>query len=238
MVKLFSVTALLVTLALSVSKAQSTSLYDDAVQLAARLVVNEPSGNIPEHLIYSIEDALVAVAENHSVAAQAVSHKYNIHTSPTTNTSHLRIIVGKEAKWLGNLTQSPIQTMLPGYTFDIQEIETTDAYTVLRLQSPAALNMKFIANELSIIDDIWMVELPSSAKDGNDIKLRKVEEGFIITYSYKTGNCETGCEETHYWEFGVSPNGDVSFIGEHGSDLASSTKDEEYFFTLLEELRP
>ena len=68
--------------------------------------------------------------------------------------------------------------------------------------------------------------------------MRQVEEGFLITYCYKAGNCDTGCEETHYWQFGVKSNGEVTFIGEHGTDLAGSDSKEESFFTLLDDLRP
>lgn len=235
MLKLFSI---LFFSAWSICQAQDSQYYNDAVQLAARLVVNDLSADIPEHLVYSIEDALVAVSENPSVAAQAVSLKYDIHTSPIANTSNVRIIVGKETKWLKDLSKSPVHKMLPAHTFNVKMVEETDSYIVLNVASETALNMKFVANELSILDDIWMVELPSNHMDGNDIKLRKINEGFIITYSYKTGNCSTGCEETHYWEFGVEPDGSITFIGEHGSDLANSKTDEDYFFTLLEEIRP
>ena len=237
MTRLFSITTLFVFI-ISVTQAQDSEYYQDAVQLAARLVADQPEGEISEHLIYSIEDALNAIAESPFAAANAVSNKYNIHTQASANTSNVRIIVGKDVAWATDFSQAPIQKLLPNYELTLSQVEETDSYFVLDVASTRALNMKFIANEISVIDDIWMVELPSEAKDGNDIKLRKVEEGFIITYSFKSGNCNTGCEETHYWEFGVKLNGDVEFIGEHGSDLADSSQDEEHFFTLLDDLRP
>jgi len=238
MIKLFSISTLFVLFAVSVSQAQNSAYYNDAVQLAARLVAEEPTGEISEHLIYSIEDALNSVAQSSSVAANAVAHKYSIHTSPTANTSNVRIIVGKDAEWIENLTQTPIHKIVPTFELKIALIEETDSYVVLDVSSERAINMKFIGNEISVIEEIWMVELPSIAKEGNDIKLRQVEEGFIITYCFKAGNCETGCEEKHYWEFGVKPNGEVTFIGEHGTDLAKSEADEQSFFTLLDDLRP
>jgi hypothetical protein len=220
-------------------QAQDDSYSNDAVQLAARLVADQVTGEISEHLIYSIEDALIAVAQSPYVAANAVTHRYQIHTTPTVNVRNARIILGKEAAWSQNIAENPIQKILPNYEFTLELIETTDTYVVLNFSSKKILNMKFIANEISYLENIWMVELPTTSLNKDDIQLKEIEGGFLLTYVYHTGSCEGACGETHYWNFEVAHNGDVKFLGEHGVDLAVNSQDtEKSFFTLLNEQRP
>lgn len=220
-------------------EAQDNSYRNDAIQLAARLVANQSTGEISEHLIYSIEDALIAVAQSPYVAASTVAHRYDIHTSPVANITTARIILGKEATWSEHFSENPIQKILPNYKFTLALTESTDAYVVLNLSSEKALNMKFIANEISYLENVWMVELPTASLNKDDIRLKEIEGGYVITYVYHTGSCEGACGETHYWNFEVAQNGRVKFLGEHGADLALNSRDtEENFFTLLDKLRP
>lgn len=236
---LFTLTILSFIFLCSNVQAQDNSYSKDAVQLAARLVANQSVGDISEHLIYSIEDALMAVAQSTYVAASAVAYRYDIHTSPTENTTNLRIILGKEAAWSQNISENPIQKILPNYKFTLEVTETTDAYVVLNLSSEKAINMKFIANEISFLEHVWMVELPTASLNKDDIRLKEIEDGYLLTYVYHTGSCEGVCGETHYWTFEVKHNGRVKFLGEHGADLAVNSQDtEDSFFTLLDELRP
>jgi hypothetical protein len=239
MKRLFMLILLSFILFLSNIQAQENSYSNDAIQLAARLVVNESIGEISEHLIYSIEDALIAVAESPYVAANAVAHRYNIHTSSIANITNARIILGKDAEWSDDLSDNPIQKILPNYKFTLDIVETTEAYVILNFSSEKAINMKFIANEISYLENIWMVELPTTSLNKDDIRIKEIEEGYLLTYVYHTGSCEGTCGETHYWNFEVKHNGDVAFLGEHGVDLAVNSQDtEESFFTLLDRQRP
>lgn len=237
--KTLILTTLFLILTTVVVLAQDPFKNKDAVQLAARLVENQSVSEIPEGLIYAISDALEAVAQDASVAAHAVTYKYDIHPKTSANVSSLRIILDKQATWGQDLTETPIHQIFPNYNLTLEVAETTDAYIVLHASSAKPLNMKFIAKEISILDGVWMVELPSDKTTGTDIQLRKVQEGYILSYSYEVGDCLVDCNEKHYWEFGVKHNGEVTFLGEHGADLAmNSSHVEENFFTLLGELRP
>jgi hypothetical protein len=234
MLKLFSVTMLICITQVLFIQAQNSEYYKDAVQLSARLVEKNFSYEIPEHLIYSIEDALIAVSHSSFLAANVVCHKYDIHSSPTTNIHNLRLIVGKEAAWSNDLSNTPVHQIFSFLT--VKELEETDAYYVYDISSAKAINMKFIANELSVIDDIWMVEMPSLSKTSNNIKVAQNENGsFTIVYSLKMGSCELACNDRHYWKFEVSPGGNVQFVGEHGADLSNPEKEEKDFFSLLDE---
>lgn len=218
--------------------AQDKTYHDDAVQLAARLSQDQPERLLSEHLIYSLEDALVAVSESHFVAAHAISERFNIHALATASTTRLRIIVDQSADWLQHLEQTPIHQVILSEKFSLTLVEATEQYSILELFSEEDMNMKFIASELSVLNQIWMVEMPSIVRGFGDIKVKESAEGFHLTYQYNPKACSGDCAEAHYWTFEVSLDGLVNFVGEHGSDLADNSEDDEdYFFSLLEQLR-
>lgn len=213
----------------NVSSAQTTLYYNDAVELAAR-VVNSSNidAEIPKHLIHSIEDALVAVAEDHSQEAYLISQTHAIHTFKHINTSSVNIMVDANANWLDKLLAGkskignlPLSNLLERYKLKVQVLEELDGITMLEITSSQPMNMKFIANELSMVDDVFMTEVPLPTGDGSDIDIKKIEGGWMIAYHLKYKNCESLCKYDHYWHFGVTETGVVSFLGEYGSDLTS-----------------
>jgi len=238
MFKLVSTSLLIILLSTSWVEGQKSIFYKDAVQLAARLVEDNPSGEIPSQMIQSIESALMAVAESPSPAANAVMHQYNIHPLPKANTHNAVIIVDKKADWLKDLSKTPIHQAVPNIKeLKLTQKEATDAYVIIDISCDRPVNMKFVANEISVVNDIWMVEVPTIKSDGSDVLIRKVGNDLLLTFAYKFKQCATGCEEAHYWEFNVSKNGTVEFLNEYGADLSALDQDDD-FFTVIDELRP
>lgn len=232
MIKIFTIITLLV--GSFVGYSQESPFYKDAVQLAARIVEESSTEIIPQDLIHSVEDALAALAENNSSATNAVIYKYSIHALESTNTSNIRLVVDKGAKWVNDLTKTPIHQAFPNSkAFDIVEGESTADFTVLELTGKKPLNMKYLANEVSVVNDVWMVEIPVEKKDGNDIQIKKIPNGYLFTFAYKFKNCDIGCEEAHYWEFSVVNGEMVEFVSEYGSDLPAIKKNS--LFTIIDE---
>lgn len=230
MLKTFTIFFLLFYI--SVGYAQESLFYKDAVQLAARLVQEQPSEQIPQELIHGIEDALATLSESNSSAANAVIYKYNIHPLASTNTSNIRLVVDKGATWVNDLEKTPIHEVFSDQEiFSIKEGNSTDDFIVLDLHANSPLNMKHVANEVSVVNDIWMVEIPVEKKDGSDIQIKKIPNGFLFTFAYKFTNCEIGCEEAHYWEFNVTNGEEIEFIGEYGADLPTLKKKD--LFTII-----
>lgn len=211
------------------SSAQTGVYHNDAVQLAARIVSNSNiDAEIPQHLIHSIEDALVAVAEYNSKETYLIGQTYTIHTFERVNTSTVHMMVDANANWLNKLLDGKskignalLANLLDRYELDIKVLEELDDIKMLEITSSQPMNMKFIAHELSMIDDVFMTEVPLPTGDGNDIDIKKIEGGWMIAYHLKYNNCESLCKYDHYWHFGVAETGEVSFLGEYGSDLTS-----------------
>jgi hypothetical protein len=232
MIRIFTILSLI--LGSFAGHSQESLFYKDAVQLAARMVEEQETEVIPQDLIHQIEDALAAVSESNSSAASAVIYKYDIHALGSTNTSNIRLVVDKGADWVNDLEKTPIHKAFPNKKiFEIKEGESTADFTVLELTGKQPLNMKYLANEVSIVNDVWMVEIPVEKKDGNDIQIKKIPNGYLFTFAYKFKNCEIGCEEAHYWEFSVINGETVEFISEYGSDLPTIKKNN--LFTIIDE---
>ncbi|MCP4439782.1 MAG: hypothetical protein GY810_12635 [Aureispira sp.] len=213
----------------STTTAQTVSYSNDAVQLAARVVnSSNVAAEIPEHLIHSIHDALMAVAEDNSQEAYLVAQTHNIHTFKRVNTSTVHLMVDANAGWLTKLLAGkskignvPFTNLLERYNLKVSVLDELEDIKMLEITSDQPMNMKFIANELSMIDDVFMTEVPLPSGDGSDIDIKKVEGGWMITYHLKYDNCESLCKYDHYWQFGVTDASQVSFLGEYGSDLST-----------------
>lgn len=211
--------AILGILLMKTAVAQQGVYYKDAVQLAARLSSEDKVAELSEHLIYTIEDALLSVAQSSYQEAKAVVQEYNIHTATLSSTQQLHLIVDNQAPWLHDLeAQNPISTYLYQQAIQLKVVEKEKEYTLIALQSEQALNMKFLANELSILEHIWLVEIPSEQKGGKDIQLSTTEEGYHLVYSCPV---QPQSQQIHYWEFLVSTTGMVTFLGEYGAALTS-----------------
>lgn len=203
----------------SLGRAQQGVYYKDAVQLAARLSSEEKIAEISEHLIYTIEDALLSVAKSSHRKAQVVAQHYNIHAATLSSTQQLHLIVDNKAPWLHHLKEeNPISTYLQQPTIQLQILEKEEEYTLIELYSEQALNMKFLANELSILEHVWLVEIPSEQRGGKDIQLLATKEGYHLIYSCPV---QAHSQLLHYWEFLVSSTGEVTFLGEYGAALTT-----------------
>ena len=77
--------------------AQQEEYYNDAVQLAARLSQEERFSELPKHLIYTIEDVLVLVADSPYQEAKAVIQQYHIHAAARSSTQKLQLVIDNQA---------------------------------------------------------------------------------------------------------------------------------------------
>ena len=232
----FYTTTLFIVLGIFAAFAQNSQFKEDAIQLAARLAEESQSDIISKELITSVENALVAISTSPSPAANAVIHKYAIHPLETSNVKNAMIVVDKNASWIGDLSQTPVHDVIPqSEGIKLVQKEATDDYVLLELSYKEPANMKFIANEISVVDDVWMVEVPTKKQDGSDINIRKIGDSYLFTFAYKFNGCETGCEDAHFWEFSVNKKGEVEFLNEYGSDL-KDLKDDDHF-TVIDDMR-
>lgn len=219
----------------SVGNAQTepTTYYADAVQLAARAAqdLNE-SAQISLDMVAELTIALEAIANSGLVTAELVTKELNIHAFTYANTNSVQVYADVNAPWVqkllddkNNLDKSPLKTFVQFHDLTLSHIKNLDGIMMLTLQSKAPKNMKYIANDISFLDDVIMVELPAKNGDGHDIKAKRISGGWIISYIYKYEDCLSGCKKQCEWQFGVDYNNHVQFLGLYGQipDKINST---------------
>lgn len=222
------------TYAQSITKADQSKYYDDAVQLAARLTSGSNSAEIPQHLIFTIEDMLVKIANHDSKKSSVVTGQYDIHTFQFVNTHEVHVYAESAIKWVKEieegkekLSNKPLQRVLERYNLKVETLSGANALSTVVFSSENPINIRFIASELSMIDGVMLTEIPAPEGDGNDIQVKQVQGGWVFTYYHKYNNCESGCTNKYYWQFGVSEAGEVNFLGEYGTQLPPNYKTEE-----------
>lgn len=202
----------------------SVGYYNDAIQLAARVAADmNESADISANMTAELTVALEAIANSSSEAAELVNKKLHIHAFQYANTSSLQIYVDANAQWVQTLTkdknsieQTPLRDFALMHDLRLTEITNIDGIFMLSMQSNKPKNMKFIANEVSFVDDVIMVELPAQIGDGHDIKAKRINGGWMISYIYKYQDCISGCRKQCEWQFGVSNDSSVVFMGLYG----------------------
>jgi hypothetical protein len=61
-----------------------------------------------------------------------------------------------------------------------------------------------------------MVELPAQNGDGHDIKAKRINGGWVLSFIYKYEDCISGCKKQCDWQFGVDYDNQVKFLGLYG----------------------
>jgi hypothetical protein len=197
--------------------AQNENYHKDALQLAARLSEQEAVSELSEHLIHTLEEALTAVSESSYYASEIVAQYYDIHAAASSSTQRLRLVVDNSASWLKNVKgDNPIQQFLSRSGIQLCISEQAQKYTTVELFSGRALNMKFLAAQLSLLEHIWLVEIPSEQNAEQDIQVQALEEGYRFIFSRQAQGRDSAL---HYWEFKVYASGEVVFLGEYGATL-------------------
>lgn len=208
---------------------------DDAVQLAARLVQhNHQSEEVPTALIDSIDNILWKVALSDHPKAKIITQQYDIHTFKNVNTHEFYFFVDSTVAWANHLAytqrleHSPLNEVIHAYNhIGVSLLEYSSGLYKFKLQAAEPMNMEYFAQQISQLPDILMVEVPAPSGDGNDIQLRRIGTGWIVSYYYKYGNCAYSCDYQYNWHFGVSDAGEVKFMGEYG-DVPSGYKPSEH----------
>jgi hypothetical protein len=205
--------------------AQSSDDYSkDAIQLAARVAAGlGESSEISGNLIAELSLALDAVNQSTEPNAMLVTKKFNIHSFSFASTNAVELYVDASAEWAKNLqngeidiVETPLRRYAALYDLKIVKAKRSNNILILSLESSQIQNMKFIGNELSLADDVMMVELPAQTGIGNDIKAKRVNGGWMLTYILSYEDCKTGCYKQCEWQFGVTADGESSFMGTYG----------------------
>lgn len=215
------------------TQAQETqpTLHDDALQLAGRLAsMLGESPTIPTAQVQAMEQALWAVAHSDLPQAKLVCEEYQIHTFPKSNLFDIQFYVESGVQWAQELANGKasenavLAKIMAEHQLQAELLSDENGLMAFRLHAENAVNARYIANQLSMVDPVLLTEVPIVEGDGNDISIKNVQGGWLITYSLRFNNCSIVCKNEHSWQFGVTTGGEVVFVGEYGDSLPERPK--------------
>jgi hypothetical protein len=204
----------------------------DAARLALRLIYKEqrPSCQtveIPEELVQSIYNALVAVRVSDFAVIDTIAEKYYVRSFPTPNVQYLTLIFEHNAAWAKPLKMRSdttasvtINNIMRKYNLQVTKMVYMDeerAGLVLRAREP--INVSALARKFFMDEGVGSIEEILPFGDGNDIDIALDAEGWLITYSVRFGNCIKECNKRYDWTFRVSTGGKVSYLGGKGDQI-------------------
>ena len=204
----------------------------DATRLAIRLLSKEQRAaqqtvKVPEDLVQSIYNALVAVRTSDYGAVDSISRIYYIRSFPNPNVERLTLMFEHDAPWIEPLKRKVDTTGSPTINRLIREhnlVMTKMVYVDeerggLTLQSREPINIGALSNRFFADEGVLAIEETLPFGDGNDISISRTKDGWEVVYSLRFGNCVTQCDRTHDWKFSVSAAGEVRFLGSEGQPI-------------------
>lgn len=218
----------------------STSLaqdyYQDAVQLSARIAAqSNDNADIPANYTAELTVALEAVARSSHETAHTVTQKLAIHTFSYANTQEFRLYIDADVDWALRLAkdeveieQTPLRSLALLHGLSLDHVKYLNGIVMLAIRSEQPKNMRYFANKLSLEEGVIMAEIPAPSGHGHDITAKRYKEGWVITYHYNYFHCDTGCQKSFSWRFGVSNAGEVDFMGSFG-EMPQELIDEDIF---------
>ena len=215
-----------------VSKYKQKKYKKDATRLALRLVSEDNDykaiqADAPEQMVNSIYNALIAVHKSEHAKAQQVTQTHKLHTFPVPSVDRFFVVYKRDAVWakplrLGDTTtdSEEINQLLSKYGLVIDKhVDWDEEHNSFNVRAQESLNIAPVASAFSQIDGIVLVDLLMPSGDGNDIEVKKIDNGWEINYMVKFESCITGCKKKHIWTFNVKNSNKVTFVGESGDDL-------------------
>ena len=201
----------------------------DAARLALRVSMEKGEDArylpviIPKESVVSLYKALISIY-NSDETAKSIA-RCNVHTYPNPSIDHLVIIYKRNADWAGLLRQGVTETTSPAFNklleqYDlviekhVQWNETLDAVTI---RSKESLNMAALASKFDDIAGVVQIDLGLPKVAGNDIKVRRVQDGWEFDFISQFGGA--GSSKQHVWRYKALYSGQASFVKEWGDPI-------------------
>ncbi|MCH2045882.1 MAG: hypothetical protein MK212_17320 [Saprospiraceae bacterium] len=204
----------------------------DATRLAIRLLnkeqrLSQQTVDVPEELVQGVYNALIAVRVSDFSAIDSIAEMYNVRTFPVPNVENLILIAEPDAEWLQPLIQRRDSTGSPHINNAIRKNNLALSKMVyldeerigLVLQARSPINIPALSMQFFTEIGVGAIEEVLPYGDGNDITIQRTKDGWEVIYSVRFGNCVSQCQKAHNWEFGVSENGEVSYVGSSGHTI-------------------
>ena len=202
----------------------------DAARLALRLEASKEDLRyqniiIPKSNVENIYEILTNIYRQNETA-QSIS-KCNVHTFPNPSIDHLVIIFDREIEWAEPLLDGISETdsdefnaLLEDYDLIIDKhVQWDDENDAITLRSREPLNMSALANEFYNIEGVKSIDLGIPKIGGNDINIKRINEGWEVQYILRFGSYISGKGKVHIWTYNAMDNGNVHFVNESGDPV-------------------
>ena len=193
----------------------------DALQLAARRVEHRQA-DIPNDLALQIEAALEALRQSSDEKALEVQ-RHGIKAYPQVNTESLDIWLAEnsalaEAYLADPQAYTSLSPYLEPYGLTVKNVSNKAGSLVLHVEANYPVNMRFLADELSMNLEIDMVEVPMPKHRQTDITARMLNGGDWVLHYHLFFDQSSFEEGYHVWEFNYSKENGLQFVAEYGAD--------------------
>ena len=153
----------------------------------------------------------------------------NVHTFPDPSIDHFVVIFDKSIDWaeplrqgINETTSDEINELLDDYDLIIEKhVQWNDTQDAITIQSKEPLNMAALANEFYNIKGVKEIDLGIPKAGGNDIQLRRVQDGWEVEYILRFGSYISGEGKSHTWSYKAMDNGSIVFVAESGDEIPS-----------------
>lgn len=204
----------------------------DAARLALRLNAEREdlryqSIPIPQQNIQNFYDILSGIYLNNETAKSI--EKCNVHTFPDPSIDHFVVIFEKSVEWaeplrqgISETTSDEINDLLDDYDLIIEKhVQWNDTQDAITIRSKEPMNMAALANEFYNVEGISEIDLGIPKAGGNDIQLRRVQDGWEVEYILRFGSYISGEGKAHTWSYKATDGGKITFIAEGGDEIPS-----------------
>lgn len=177
---------------------------------------------IPDTILLKYYGALIAVYNSDE---EHTSEVKDIHDYRSHGVKRFLWSIDLSAPWMENWKNDNMFTgiekldnIITTYDIEILEIYTHSSGYLVSYTTGEYVNNKKFPSLFNNIEYIIHSEINLVIGDGDWITASEIGFFIILTYSVGRGDCPSGCDYRHYWEFLVNKN-KVIFNKEYGDTL-------------------
>ena len=202
----------------------------DAARLALRIESKKEDLRyqnviIPRDNIEGIYTILTNIYQNNETAKSIAN--CNVHTFPNPSIDHLVLIFDRDVEWaqplrdgISETSSDEVNELLDDYDLVIEKhIQWNDNQDAITIRSKEPLNMAALANEFYNIEGVSAIDLGIPKIGGNDINMKRINNGWEVEYVLRFGSYISGKGKIHIWKYRALDSGIVEFISEGGDPV-------------------
>ena len=100
--------------------------------------------------------------------------------------------------------------MLQGkFEYEFSKVKSSNGMDVFKMESKVPFNVNYISRKISILNDVFLVDIPEIKKLDSNIVVSKLEDGYTFTFIKNNGS------NNLHWKFYISTDGFVMFINKY-----------------------